>query len=89
MKVAVCPIVTDWLLGCAEICGDADIVKLKDAVTFWAGVLESVTCTVRVESLVVVVGTPEIVPVDASSVRPPGSEPLLIAHDTGGKPPDA
>lgn len=45
-------------------------------------------CTVKVLAAAAV-GIPEIVPVDAVSVRPAGSEPAVIDHVKGAVPPDS
>ena len=48
--------------------------------------LASVTLTVN-EEVPDAVGVPEIAPVDALSVSPAGSEPLLTLHEYGVVPP--
>ena len=53
-----------------------------------AGVVESLTCTVKLSALTIV-GTPEIVPVEEFKVRPGGSVPELIDHVYAVVPPVA
>jgi hypothetical protein len=51
----------------------------RSAVALWGvGVVESVTCTVKLE-LPVVLGVPVMAPLD-ERLRPEGSEPAVIAH---------
>jgi hypothetical protein len=62
------------------------IVMFNAAVVVFAGLLESVTWTVKLK-VPMVVGVPEITPVAALSVKPVGSDPLAIDHVYGEVPP--
>jgi hypothetical protein len=61
-------------------------VMLSDLVVVSGGVLESLTCAVKLK-LPVALGVPEIAPVVGLSVKPDGSEPLAKDHVYDGVPP--
>jgi hypothetical protein len=67
--------------------GAMTILQLVDVVPA-AVPLESTTWAVKV-NVPAVVGVPVMLPVDGSSVRPAGSEPLVIENVYGGTPPVA
>jgi hypothetical protein len=64
-------------LSATEYPDPADIVMLKLAEAVVAGEPESVTLTVKLK-VPVAVGLPEIVPVVAARVKPPGNAPEVI-----------
>jgi hypothetical protein len=56
------------------------MVKTKDAVAFWGGMLASVTWNVRIDPGTGDVGVPLIKPVAGFSVSPEGSLPAVSCH---------
>jgi hypothetical protein len=61
----------------ANALGATTIVVVAEVT--WAGLLLSVTASVKVE-VPLAVGTPEIAPVDSERVSPGGSLPEITAH---------
>lgn len=59
--------------------GAAATVRAMVAVADWTVVLESLAVTPK-EKLPLVVGLPEITPVEAARVRPAGSDPVVTVH---------
>ena len=62
------------------------MVMLKACCADCAGLLESVTCTVKLETELAV-GVPEMTPVAALRLKPAGNVPLKRLHVNGPRPP--
>jgi hypothetical protein len=71
-----------WVIGPVT---DRD--RFADAV--WAGSLESVAVTMKLDMPAGPIGVPVIAPVLGSRVRPAGSDPVVTCQESGGVPPDA
>ena len=67
--------------------GAAAIVMLNAFCADCAGLLESVTCTVKLETALGPSGVPEITPVFAVRLKPAGKVPLKRLHVKGNRPP--
>jgi hypothetical protein len=85
--VPTCPDGTDTVVICSAVTAAAT-VRVNDLVAvsaFGFGVVESVTCAVKLKEPEAV-GVPEIVPAD-DSVSPPGNAPALMLQLYGWVPP--
>jgi hypothetical protein len=67
--------------------GGIAMLRVRFAVLDCAGLPESVTLNVTVAPAAAAVGVPLMAPLDVFSVRPLGSAPCVIDHESGPVPP--